>query len=478
MTHMIRQEYLHVQVNGTESDALALQRTLPGLCQHWLAPAIERAFERGAPPVGHLCIERLEIDVGTVQLERLEVDLAESVARELEKALREQTPPEETRPSLASGNIRHKTEQRSIDDAFIHFLTTGSLPWSFHLPKGSTLEQVMLHSRRGQSDSSAMPEAAQHVLLRALASSTVRARLVRQFSSAFLETMLSLLSPEAKKILAGVMQAVSFSAAPKVDRKCLERQLWETVFAEVATGNVPTSLHLAGKAWSALPDTAKGQAALGRALEGQWPGSTGKAWAAAGGDRTAAERIAPGSGSFPASRKPAPNPGEHPEAGEGIYIGNAGVILLHPFLPQLFETAGIAAGDELLQPERALCLLHFLATGQTIAPEYELMLPKILCNVPLETPVEADAALTAGEREEAAALLEAVIRHWDALRNTSPDALRGNYLLRPGKISLRGGDWLLQVESETCDILLDQLPWGISPIRLPWMGRMLWVEWR
>jgi hypothetical protein len=163
--------------------------------------------------------------------------------------------------------------------------------------------------------------------------------------------------------------------------------------------------------------------------------------------------------------------------GEGIYINNAGLVLLHPFLPQFFGALDIAEEEQLLRPERALCLLHFLATGQDIAPEYELMLPKILCNIPLDMPVEADVKLTDKEQEEAAALLTAVIEHWEALRNTSPDGLRGTFLARSGKISLRGEDLLLQVEPQTWDILLEQLPWGISMIRLPWMDRMLWVEW-
>ena len=38
------------------------------------------------------------------------------------------------------------------------------------------------------------------------------------------------------------------------------------------------------------------------------------------------------------------------DAGEGIYIENAGLIILHPFLPQLFAVLGIAAAAELLQP--------------------------------------------------------------------------------------------------------------------------------
>lgn len=162
---------------------------------------------------------------------------------------------------------------------------------------------------------------------------------------------------------------------------------------------------------------------------------------------------------------------------EGIYISNAGLVLLHPFLPQFFTALGITADKQLLQPERALCLLHFLATGQPVAPEYELMLPKLLCNIPLEEPVESDVALTAAEQDEAVSLLKAVIRHWEALRSTSPDSLRGTFFVRPGKISLRDGDWLLQVEPQTWDILLDQLPWGIGMIKLPWMDRLLHVEW-
>ena len=152
--------------------------------------------------------------------------------------------------------------------------------------------------------------------------------------------------------------------------------------------------------------------------------------------------------------------------------------MLHPFLPRLFEAVGIANDGKLLQPERALCLMHFLATGQRFAPEYDLLLPKLLCNVPPETAVEARIELTAAEEEEAAALLAAVIRHWDALGDTSVDGLRGTFLVRTGKLSRRGGDDVLQVEARSFDILLDRLPWGIGMIQLPWMEKLLWVEWR
>jgi hypothetical protein len=167
----------------------------------------------------------------------------------------------------------------------------------------------------------------------------------------------------------------------------------------------------------------------------------------------------------------------HPGQEQGIYIGNAGLVLLHPFLPRLFDALGVSGDRRLLQPGRALALLHFLASGQPQAPEYELALPKLLCQLPLTANVDAGIVLDAAACDEAQALLAAVIGHWTALRDTSPDGLRGTFLLRPGKLSMRDGEWLLQVETQGADVLLGELPWGISAIQLPWMERILWVEW-
>jgi hypothetical protein len=167
----------------------------------------------------------------------------------------------------------------------------------------------------------------------------------------------------------------------------------------------------------------------------------------------------------------------HPDAEAGIFINNAGLVLLHPFLGRLFDALGVSAGGRLLQPGRALHLLHYLATGSASAPEYELVLPKLLCNVPLTQPVAPDIVLGEDERAECESLLDAVIGHWSALRGTGADGLRAAFLLRAGKLSRRDGDWLLQVEPDTADILLNQLPWGFSPVRLEWMDRLMWVEW-
>lgn len=473
MTHIIRQQYVHVALNGTEAEGLALQRRLPDLCRQALTPAIDRGLERCAPSDGHVYVERLEIDAGTLTLERLESDLPESVERAIEQVLREQLPQGGCSPTGVSGNIRHMTTQRSVYEAFLYFLTAGTLPWSFRLPAGKSLEQVILSCWQEVSKPGVSLPSTLNEVRRLLDIPIVRERLIRQFSLVFLETLLSRLSSEAAAIMAGVLEVLRDAEVSLAGLKNFERCVWERMFSNIAAGRVSSPSSLVGEAWRSVLVSEDQQAGLERVLEHHWPGAMNKA------PTNGMTDTHPTPSRLPASQRTPLDRGEHPEAREGIYLDNAGLVLLHPFLPQLFSSLRIAVDDRLVRPERALCLLHYLATGQTVAPEYALVLPKILCHVPFDWPVESDVELTTAEQEEAVALLESVIRHWEALRNTSPDGLRGTFLMRPGKVVVReDGDWVLQVEANTADILLDQLPWGISMIKLPWMRTMLWVEWR
>ncbi|MDU9050621.1 MAG: contractile injection system tape measure protein [Candidatus Electrothrix sp. Rat3] len=611
MHHTILQQYLHVELNGSESDGIALQRRLPALCRDWVLPALERTLDRYAPEQGSLYIERLEIDAGAISLERLEHDLAESVAQALEKALQEQAPTDTAAAGEHdSGRIQYKTTRHSVAEAFVFFLKTGQLPWSFRLPEDRSLEQVILESWQETEQSSNIQGAEQ--VRQVLASASARKRLTRQFTPTLLKTLLARLAPAGAETAAmeEILAVLDSDKILSAERRQVGRLLWESVFAKVVAKKPVTAKAIIH---DVLPTASMEYSAVAEKLARHWPSDTESSPSFSPPDaeyhrdgkqgdiktpdtesRTRSETEPPvaaqerpgknlepsdspepvrhpsprqegpvveegsaakppvdtdnslirperdgvaqeepseavqlpasssSSGHSPEQHWPAteegatekstpdtevalvqdsrdtaqersaeafsPSPTVSPgqvsaeqnladSVGEGIYINNAGLVLLHPFLPQFFGALGIAEEEQLLGPERALCLLHFLATGQDIAPEYELMLAKILCNVPLDMPVEADVALTDKELEEAGALLKAVIDHWEALRNTSPDGLRGTFLLRPGKISLRSEDLLLQVEPQTWDILLEQLPWGISMIRLPWMDRMLWVEW-
>ncbi|MFW6310568.1 MAG: contractile injection system tape measure protein, partial [Prolixibacteraceae bacterium] len=80
-------------------------------------------------------------------------------------------------------------------------------------------------------------------------------------------------------------------------------------------------------------------------------------------------------------------------------------------------------------------------------------------------------------KNEAESLLEAAIKNWPALKNTSPDGLRQNFLQRDGKLIKKEENYRLLIERKTQDILLDKLNWNISVVKLPWMKNLLHVEW-
>jgi hypothetical protein len=169
-------------------------------------------------------------------------------------------------------------------------------------------------------------------------------------------------------------------------------------------------------------------------------------------------------------------------AQSGFLAGDAGLMLLHPFLARLFETLGIAPAGCRELPEamlpRAAALLHWLVSGREEIFEFELVAIKVLlgCAPDQMLPVAA-GLLSDEERNEADRLLAATIQHWEALGKTSIAALRMSFLQRRGV--LRGIDqgWQLQVEPESFDMLLGKLPWGIAIVKLPWMTRPIFTEW-
>ncbi len=168
-------------------------------------------------------------------------------------------------------------------------------------------------------------------------------------------------------------------------------------------------------------------------------------------------------------------------APENCFIQNAGIILIHPFLPRFFAKLDLLDGNQFKNEDarhKGVVLLHYLATGSPTTPDYNLVLPKLLCDMPINLSVDHYLTLDNAELEAADDMLSAAIEHWKALGKTSPDGLREGFLQRPGKIEMVSGARRLLIEHNTLDILLDRLPWGIGIVKLPWMGEMLKVEWR
>ncbi len=164
-----------------------------------------------------------------------------------------------------------------------------------------------------------------------------------------------------------------------------------------------------------------------------------------------------------------------------VYVNNAGLVLLHPFLFYFFDGLGLLNEDKVFNSIedafRAVHLLQYLATGETASPEHELSLNKVLCGIDLNDSIPFEVQLTKEEKEESLNLLTVVLERWEALKTKEPEALRDGFLKREGRLSFKGNGWNLYIERATLDIMLDRLPWSISMIKLPWRDDLIYVEW-
>ena len=166
---------------------------------------------------------------------------------------------------------------------------------------------------------------------------------------------------------------------------------------------------------------------------------------------------------------------------EIIYISNAGLVILHPFLMPLFRELDLLKNDDSFisgqSAIRAACVLNYLQTGKVHFEEQFMAFNKILCGMQVQAALPEKLLLSEAERSECDILLESVITNWDALKGSSIEAVRETFLTRNGKLSLKAGNYLLQVERQAVDVLMDRLPWGISTIKLPWMQQLIFTEW-
>ncbi len=166
---------------------------------------------------------------------------------------------------------------------------------------------------------------------------------------------------------------------------------------------------------------------------------------------------------------------------EDIFVQHAGLVLLHPFLVNFFTRLKLLRDKEFVSKkarEKALFILYYLATGEHAHEEYMLVIPKILCEFPLEEPVKSEYKLTKKEIHESNEMLQAVLAQWAIFKKTTTSTLQQEFLQRNGKLFKKEDKLQLLVEAGSFDAVLDYLPWNLSIIKLPWRKEILWVEWR
>lgn len=164
-----------------------------------------------------------------------------------------------------------------------------------------------------------------------------------------------------------------------------------------------------------------------------------------------------------------------------IFINSVGLIIIAPYLETLFQRCGLMEDNDFIDESAqfmAIQLLAYAAIGDTILEEHQLIIQKVLCGIPISEPIDTSIEISPTNKELVDSLLMAVTQQWPPLNNTSIEGLRESFLLREGKLEEMEDMINLKVEQKPFDMLLDQIPWNISKIKLSWMPKILQVEWR
>lgn len=165
---------------------------------------------------------------------------------------------------------------------------------------------------------------------------------------------------------------------------------------------------------------------------------------------------------------------------ESIAINNAGLTLINSYLPLLLDRLKCLENDLFVDEQSQLNTAHhlqYLVTGQSETDETHLALNKVLCGLHPTTAIHPGYAHSTAQKELMNGLLKAIISHWPAIGKTSIDGFRGNWLVREGLLTEYEDKWELNVKARAYDLLINKSPFSISMIKLPWMNKVLHVNW-
>ena len=434
-SHMIQRQNFEIQLESF-SDSVEVQNEIAGLFYEKLLPRMEMLFDELAGQKYLVTVDTLEIDCGRINSLYWKEELVEQTIRHL----RQQLAMSEKKEIIKDHSGRTDVANLRSVDSFLFFLERGYLPWNSRVHGIMELENAISERIRSNEKAAREITVRSKNLIRQQPASAER--LVYNFSEAFLRKFIHLL------------------AKGKMEN-------WEEIFLSLKGSTSPQQL---------TPDCsllikvlADDQAEFPTAFSSRLPENDKSAEAI-----TPAENL---------SEIPSRSRGleqENSQEGDVIYIRNAGMVILHPFLNELFTTTGLVVDKrwkDSHSPHEAIATLEFLVSGKEEFSEVDFPLNKILCGLPIDKvwqPVEKLKEEVMVECEE---LLLQVIHHWAVLKNTSVDGLRETFLQRNGKLRQVENGWSLQIEQKGVDILLNSLPWGIGTIKLPWTDEKIYVEW-
>ena len=466
--NIIRQQTVHFQYNG-KADGFALQKEVSDWCKLILLPEIEKQLELFDFDDSYITIDKLEIDAAVDKK-----DWQQKIRNELIASLGYKL--RDYKPAKKEKKDAQKKESRSnkLDELILFYFEKGYLPWWSKAFVQNNFDAVLLNWIR--EEKSAERAALIITKLQQIGSEPVIQRILNEVPGRFL---FKLLKQIYKKDMETIKEAEYFLKLLKAGRVQTEETIvssafHHTILAMLVKNDGKTGVNNALKA---LQD----KAGLSTNFFAKaWQNLLSKEINNNTGDQKKESKLKYHRAIDQLTVNNLTEKNKEQVAAdlqEGIYIENAGAVIIAAFLPVLFERLKVLASEALVKPDLAALLIQYIVSGNSKVQEHELLLPKILCGISPELPVKTNKRITAVQKSEADEMLRSVIEYWTVIKNTSIDGLRESFLKRSGKLILVDDEWLLQVEQKSYDMLLQQLPWNISMIKLPWMKNLMKTEW-
>lgn len=472
MKHIIKKQIIDLTL-AKKLDAFSIQQKISDQYHAKIVPLLQQAFDAISSEDEVITIDRLEVNIGTINLKELEkAEWTEKIFKSVSEQL---IPlPYELKPQM---KIVKNMLRLSDAHKWIFYMRHGYLSWNVLEINGDWYKNIL---EAFAADSTAIHQ------LRELISHYPNAvkRMATEHSESFLKALVETLTAENQASLPRLIDdIVKLTTAETKNRKIpipiekRKQKLWMQILQMTASSALSlTSVQIArllvvNNFSGTQLNTKKIRTFMSR--NGMDIPLRSKTEIEPDKESRNLSDITSGQNHSEIEFKAELNEGE-------IYVINAGVVLLHPFLQRFFNKLQLIKDDffkNVFSQQKALYLLHYLATGNTRPLEHEMVILKVLCSFPLENPVDF-IELNEEEIAEAESLVESAIGQWDILKGTSQAALREGFLQRKGKLFTNNGILLLQIEQSAIDILLDHLPWNLSIIKLPWMKEILRVEWR
>jgi len=488
LQHIIRKQVIELSVDRS-LDAQAIQQDFIRAYWDTIVPALEKTLDACSNEREYILLDRVELYLGEVNAASLERSgLKEELILRLVSLLKDRINTAMSRPEISAARspVLHKVAQ------WLYYMEHGHLPWNLLSSAGLNITDLL----EGLAADYSSIEA-----LRQLIDTNPKAlqRIVNTYAPDFLQHLLEVLIAKKGSGIRALLEDLSLiyreiqgnedNTVPV--KQQFNKAIWELTLALASIKGPAFELHQVAMvllpSWIAdKPAAEKIETRLAGKLR-MIRNIPALVQEGATGNRPAA--IAAYIASIKEKTQKDPERKEREEellpAGtiieEGIFVPHAGLVILNPFLTLFFRQLHYLEEGRFIDDtfqQRALFLLHYLATGQQQAEEHELVIAKVLAGYPVEEPLTLSYKCGKKERAMADELLLAVIEKWTVLKNTSIAGLREGFIARNGKLSRHNDRLVLQVEPQSIDLLLDRLPWPVSIIKLPWMKEILAVEWR